>query len=108
MKNTYLYTFNSNLSPIIKIEALKNIILEELFEVFLGAIVVPVRLTPKDKAILNYSQLLFSGKQKLKYKESGIEITASQIIIDCSGNINNFDAILELKEIIKKQLYALL
>lgn len=108
MKNLYLYIYNSNLPLCIKQESLKNVILEELFELFNTGLLIPERISPKDQVILNYTGFLFATKQKAEFKENGIEITDKSILINCTGNVNTFDYIEKLKKNLKAQLLTLL
>ena len=108
MKELYISTYNSDLATTIKIESLKNIILDELFELFTVNLLIPVKQTPKDKVILNYTGFLFTSRQKQAFNEYGIDILPDKIIIDCSGKINNFDQIVQLKQQLKKQMTTLL
>lgn len=108
MNNLYLYTYNSDLPDIIKMESLKNIILDELFELFSTELLLPKSISQNDKVILNYINLLFATKQKTKFNTSGIEISNNEIKIDCSGKINNFEQILDLKQLIKQQIAILI
>lgn len=108
MKELYLYTYNLNLPVIVKTEFLKNIILDELFELFVTDLLIPIQVSQKDKIQLLYTKFLFATKQKQLLKEVGIEIIENKIIIDCSGKINNFEQIQYLKQLMKKQLATLL
>ena len=108
MKELYLYTYNLNLPVIVKTEFLKNIILDELFELFVTNLLIPIQVSQKDKIQLLYTKFLFATKQKQLLKEVGIEIIENKIIIDCSGKINNFEQIQYLKQLMKKQLATLL
>ena len=108
MNNLYLYTYNSDLPAIIKMESLKNIILDELFELFSTELLRPKSISQHDKVILNYVNFLFATKQKMKLNARGIEISNNEIKIDCSGKINNFEQILYLKQLIKQQIAILI
>ena len=108
MKELYLYTYNLNLPGTVKTEFLKNIILDELFELFVTDLLIPIQVSQKDKIQLLYTKFLFATKQKQLLKEVGIEIIENKIIIDCSGKINNFEQIQYLKQLMKKQLATLL
>ena len=108
MNNLYVYVYNSNLPSVIKIESLKNIILDELFELFTTDLLIPVNTLQKTKIELMYTSFLFANKQKQLLKDKGIEISTNKIIIDCSGKINNFEQIQYLKQLMKNQLTVLL